>query len=148
MRHPEVKALRDVTSDMLLENRCRMFPNSFDSAAHVVGEQFRVAMGMRLLKNGDFVSFGMLMFQSHESSKYLFKNSCKELDDIIDIAHAHKECYGARLSGGGFGGITVHLVPTECAADYANVVADEYYKKTGVKPTTFICKAADGATLL
>ena len=148
LRHPEAKALRDVTSDMLLENRGRMFPNSFDAAAHVVGEQFRVAMGMRLLKSGDFVSFGMLMFQSHESSKYLFKNSCPELDAIIDIAHSRKECYGARLSGGGFGGITVHLVPTECAENYATSVADEYHKKTGVKPTTFICKAANGATLI
>ncbi len=148
LRHPDVRALRDVTSDMLLENRLRMFPNSFDAAAHVVGEQFRVAMGMRLLKNGDFVSFGELMFQSHESSKYLFKNSCPELDMIIDIARARKECYGARLSGGGFGGITVHLVPTACAEDYATSVADEYTLKTGVKPTTFICKAADGATLI
>ena len=147
-RHPEVKALRDVTLDMLLANKRRLLPDSFDRAAHVVGEQFRVAMGIRLLKSGDFVSFGTLMFQSHDSSKHLFRNSCPELDTIIDIAHSCPECYGARLSGGGFGGITVHLVPTEHAESYARKVAEEYSRRTGKQPATFICRAASGAAII
>ena len=147
-QYPDVKALRDVSPELLEGQRSRLPETSYKCAAHVVGELQRVADCLECLRQGDVVRFGQLMFQSHESSRTLFENSCEELDEIVAIAHAIPECLGARLSGGGFGGITVHLVRTEDANDYAARVADAYLAKTGHKADTFVCAAADGATLL
>ena len=143
--HPQVKALRDVSSQMLEAERPHLPEVTYRRAAHVVGELERVAACLECLKQGDVRRFGQLMFESHESSRVLFENSCAELDEIVDIAHAMPECLGARLSGGGFGGITVHLVRTEDAEGYAKRVAEEYQAKTARQADTFICRAADGA---
>ena len=147
-RHPEVKALRDVSPELLESQRSRLPDTAYKCAAHVVGELARVAECLECLKLGDVKRFGQLMFQSHESSRTLFENSCEELDEIVAIAHGIPECLGARLSGGGFGGITVHLVRMEDADAYAARVAEAYLAKTGRKADTFVCAAADGAKLL
>ncbi|MBR4673948.1 MAG: galactokinase [Victivallales bacterium] len=147
-RHPEVKALRDVNSTLLEAERRHLPETSYKCSAHVVGELERVAACLECLKQGDVVRFGQLMYQSHESSRTLFENSCEELDEIVDIAHSMPECLGARLSGGGFGGITVHLVRSEDAESYASRIAEAYLAKTGRKADTFVCAAADGAKLL
>ena len=146
--HPQVKALRDVSSEMLEAERARLPKITYNRAAHVIGELERVSACLACLEQGDVQRFGQLMFRSHESSRVLFENSCEELDEIVDIAHTIPECLGARLSGGGFGGITVHLVRTEHAEGYASRVAEAYFVKSGRKADTFVCAAADGAKLL
>ena len=73
--------------------------------------------GAELLAKGDLKAFGALMFDSHESSRNWFENSCEELDAIVDTAKTIPEVYGARLSGGGFGGSCCLLVdPTAPSA--------------------------------
>lgn len=143
-----VKALRDVPVNLLLRSRNILDGISFDCASHVVGEQIRVAQGISAMEHGDITEFGKLMFQSHDSSRYLFKNSCQELDTLVDIAASMPQCLGARLSGGGFGGITVHLVKSSDAEEYISSVSSEYEKRTGKPASAFICKAADGASYL
>lgn len=143
-----INSLRDVTLPELLKWRDSLTPFSFDCAGHVLGENIRVALGLHALGEGDMPGFGQLMFQSHDSSRNLFKNSSPELDTLVDLARGHRECLGARLSGGGFGGITVHLVRTEEAQAYSEAIAAEYAKATGVTPQAFVCRTADGASLL
>ena len=147
-RTPEVRSLRDVPLKLLLKTRHRIRQTTFECAAHVVGEIARVTKGVYALEHKNLKLFGKLMFQSHESSRLLFQNSCPELDKIIAIAKRTPGVYGARLSGGGFGGITVHLVEEAVAEKYAQAVAAAYKSETGIEPQTFLCQAADGACIL
>jgi galactokinase len=105
-----VKALRDVTAAQLAREKDRLADRIHRRALHIVGENERVLQGMEALRKGDIASFGKLMFASHESSRVNFENSCPELDDLVAAARATPGVYGARLSGGGFGGATINLV--------------------------------------
>lgn len=140
-----VKALRDVSYDELGAARSRLNWKEYRRALHVVGECARVTAGVKLLDEGDVAGFGRLWFDSHESSRLNFENSTPELDYLVSLAQSIPGCLGARLSGGGFGGITVHLVETEGAAEYAERVAAAYKKQTGIDPEHLICSIGNGA---
>jgi galactokinase len=146
-KHPQVKALRDVSAELLEEQRPTLDITDYRRALHVVGENARVFEAVECLETDDLLRFGQLMFDSHESSRVNFENSCEELDFLVEIGHSLPGCIGARLSGGGFGGITVHLVHEEDAEDYARRLATAYEKLTKTTPQVLICHAADGAGL-
>ena len=143
-----IQSLRDVTLPQLMKWRSSLSETSFNCAAHVLGENIRVALGLHALSVNDMPGFGELMTQSHDSSAHLFNNSCRELDLLVSLSAKHSECLGARLSGGGFGGISVHLVRSQDAAAYAEQMADEYQEACGIRPQAFACAAADGASLM
>jgi galactokinase len=105
-----VKALRDVSVSMLKSHQNSLSGRAYHRALHVVGENERVIEGSELLRRGDIARFGQLMFESHESSRHNFENSCPELDQLVEAARRIPGVYGARLSGGGFGGATINLV--------------------------------------
>ena len=105
-----VTALRDVTRPVLESRRADLPDRIFRRALHIVGENERVLAGSKALESGDLTSFGQLMYESHESSRINFENSCPELDDLVNAARKTPGVYGARLSGGGFGGATINLV--------------------------------------
>jgi galactokinase len=137
--------LRDISPEQLEAAKSSLSEREYRRAAHVVGECFRVKQAADLLKKGDVAAFGRLLFESHESSRCNFENSTAELDEIIDIARRDPDCLGARLSGGGFGGITIHLVKSENAAAYAERVRAEYARRTAVNAEIFICSLGQGA---
>lgn len=143
--HPEIKTLRDVNSAMLESCKNDMDHVDYLRALHVVGEDERVFKAVDLLSEDDVKGFGELLFQSHESSRVNFENSCPELDRIIELAHTIPGCLGARLSGGGFGGISIHLVESDKAAEYADRIKAAYKSQTGIDAATFICSIGDGA---
>lgn len=143
--YPQITALRDVSLELLLSHKSDLAENDFKRALHVVGENTRVAQAQEFLKNADFASFGQLLFDSHQSSMDNFENSCPELDTLVEIAQASPLCLGARLSGGGFGGISIHLVKSSDAEQYANEAALVYKNKSGKEIQTIICQAAQGA---
>lgn len=145
-RCPEVKTLRDVTSAMLNESRGLLTDREYRRALHVTGEDERVMKGVELLDQGDVKGFGRLWFESQESSRVNFENSTPELDYLVELAKSIPGGLGARLSGGGFGGITIHLVPSALAEAYAKRVAAAYAVKTGKKPEYFLCSITDGAS--
>ena len=115
-------------------------------AKHVVGEDERVWKAVQLLSENNVEDFGKLLFQSHESSRDLFENSCDELDILVELAHNIPGCAGARLSGGGFGGISIHLVREDAAETYAARLTEAYQIKTGKKIETILCGIGDGAS--
>ena len=143
-----VKALRDVSPEQLLAAKDRLNPISFRRALHVVGEIDRVARGSEALANGRLDVFGQLMFESHQSSIDNFENSIPELDTLVDIAKTLPGAYGARLSGGGFGGITVHLVRKDTAEQYRDQLVKAYKERTGLETQAMICEAAEGAAII
>ena len=143
--HPEVKALRDVSSSLLESCKEKIDAVDYRRAMHVVEENERVKMAVELLKKGDMEGFGALLFASHESSKNNFENSCPELDALVEIARTLPGCLGARLSGGGFGGITIHLVKEDASEEYCSRIRTAYKMMTGRECDTIICSIGDGA---
>ena len=105
-----VKALRDASTQMLIDRRCEMPDRIYKRARHITGENERVLAGSEALQAGDLKKFGALMYESHESSRIFFENSCPELDRLVEAAKKVPGVHGARLSGGGFGGATINLV--------------------------------------
>ena len=142
---PDAKTLRDITWDQLNSARDRMEDRVFRRALHVVGECTRVLEGIRLLEQNDIKGFGKLLFESHESSRVNFENSTPELDYLVELAHSIPGCLGARLSGGGFGGITIHLVENTGAEEYARRVTAAYKTRTGIDADYIICAIGNGA---
>jgi galactokinase len=135
-----VKALRDVSSAMLEGNRAKLSDRIYRRARHIVGENERVLKGAEALRLGDPRRFGELMFASHESSRVNFENSCRELDVLVEAARNIKGVYGARLSGGGFGGATINLAE---AGKEAEIVETLSAAVPGLK--CLVTPAADGA---
>ena len=107
--HP-VTALRDVSWEEWEQHAAGIDPSAARRAAHVIGENSRVLAGREALAQGRLAEFGKLMFESHESSRRHFENSCEELDFLVDAAVGVPGVLGARLSGGGFGGSVVALL--------------------------------------
>ena len=144
---PDSRTLRDITWEQLNCARDRMNERVFRRALHVVGECTRVIEGVRLLEKGDVAGFGKLWFESHESSRVNFENSTPELDYLVELAQSVPGCLGARLSGGGFGGITIHLVKADAAEEYAKRVTAAYKLRTGISAEYIICAIGNGAEL-
>ncbi|WP_018970077.1 galactokinase [Rubritalea marina] len=143
--HPEVQALRDVNLELLEAAKPSLAEYDHKRALHVVGENDRVHQAQSFLSAADYDAFGKLLFASHESSRLNFENSCPELDTLVEIAAASPLCLGARLSGGGFGGISIHLVRSTDAEAYCDHAIAAYTKATGKDTTAFICRSAQGA---
>ena len=137
--------LRDISVDELAAARSHLGWREYRRALHVVGENARVLAGVRDLEEEDVLGFGHLWFESHESSRMNFENSTPELDYLVELAKSTPGCYGARLSGGGFGGITIHLVASDQAEEYAKRICTAYRLRTHITPHYFICPAGDGA---
>lgn len=137
--------LRDAGESDLEAAAGKLDPVSWRRARHVIGENRRVREGRAALETGDLGRLGSLMFESHQSSRENFENSCEELDLLVDLAAACDGCYGARLSGGGFGGATINLVEAPIAAEFAAEVASHYRARTGREARTLTSKPAGGA---
>jgi len=145
--HP-VSALRDVSWDEWLAHRAEMPELDARRSAHPIGENGRVLAGVEMLRSGDVEAFGNLMFESHDSSRNYFENSCPELDTVVDAAKAVPGVLGARLSGGGFGGSAVVLVRTRDAEAAAAAIRHAYAHKHGDRCDTRTVVCSDGARIV
>jgi galactokinase len=142
-----VRALRDVDPAWLDGEPEGLDPTALRRARHVVLENRRVDEGRQAAQQGDLRRFGELMFASHDSSRDLFENSCPELDLLVELARGMDGVYGAKLSGGGFGGCTVTLVELDAASWVSERLAGEYTHITHCEPERIICRIADGASV-
>ena len=147
LRKP-VTHLRDVTMAEWVLYRGGLSETTAKRAVHPIGEDERVLQGAELLAKGDLKGFGALMYDSHESSRNWFENSCEELDAIVDAAKAIPEVYGARLSGGGFGGSCCLLVDPSAADAIAARISKEYKAKFGDEPVCQLIKPSAGAHIV
>lgn len=147
LRKP-VTHLRDVTMAEWVLYRDGLDETVAKRAVHPIGEDERVLQGAELLAKGDLKAFGALMFDSHESSRHWFENSCEELDLIVDTAKTIPEVYGARLSGGGFGGSCCLLVDPTAADKIAATITAAYKAKFGDEPVCQLIKPSQGAHIV
>jgi galactokinase len=141
-----VPALRDATLGMLSGvDMPRMVANR---ARHIISENDRVLQAVAALQVGDLHKAGTLMDASHVSLRDLYEVSSAELDAMVDLLRAQPGCYGARLTGAGFGGCAVALMAAGAVAAAIPAVAQAYHARTGLTPSLYPTRAAAGASAL
>ncbi|HHO54756.1 MAG TPA: galactokinase, partial [Trueperaceae bacterium] len=113
-------------------------------ARHVISENERVLKATKALENSDFAEFGRLMIASHKSLQNDFEVSSKALDIMVECALEQDACYGARMTGAGFGGCAVALVKPEQLEEFSKAVSSCYQKQTNNVASIYITKASDG----
>ena len=145
-RHrPEVRALRDASLDDLERNRSELGEVVYRRCRHVVTENNRVLRAAEALDRGNLREFGRLMGESHRSMRDDFEISCAELDLLVDLAGKQKRIYGARMTGGGFGGCTINLVEAEEVEAFRGAISRGYQEATGRPAKIYVSEAAAGA---
>jgi galactokinase len=120
-------------------------------ARHVVGEIARTRAAAEALAVDDFTTLGELMYASHVSLRDDFEVSCRELDLMVDIARnigPQGGVFGARMTGGGFGGSTVTLCETARAGDIMEIMRTRYGQQTNIVPEIFCSRPSRGAHLI
>lgn len=142
---PTVRALRDVSVEMLNAHAKDMPEVIFNRCAHVIHENQRTLNAAHALREGDLDRVRDLMGKSHRSLRDLYEVSCKELDTMVECAQDLPGFCGGRMTGGGFGGCTVNLVREDSAKEFASRIAERYRSKTGITPQVYLCQAEDGA---
>ena len=119
--------------------------NSFLRCRHIVTENARVRDAGAAMRKGDPVALGSLMTAAHASYRDDFGASVPEVDFLVEQALTREGCYGARLTGGGFGGCTVNLVAAEHAESFAAELRAAYKQRFHIEAATYVCEAVDGA---
>jgi galactokinase len=142
---PGIKALRDVTLSELEKYGTGLSEVRFRRSHHVISENSRVQEAAKALKSRDLERFGELMYASHRSLRDDYEVSCRELDVMVELASKIGGVYGARMTGGGFGGCTVNLVREDAVEEFRVEIAKGYKQDTGIDPEIYICTAAEGA---
>jgi galactokinase len=142
---PEIKALRDATMTDLTLWGAEMSEKSLRRCRHVITEDDRVLAAVEAFKANDLTRFGELMYEAQLSFRDDFEASCPEIDTLIDIANQQPGCFGARLTGGGFGGCTVNLVDAPHAAAFVEAMREGYLAATGIHAEIYTSRASAGA---
>jgi galactokinase len=145
---PRIELLRDATEEDLERAKTSMPDNVYRRCRHIVTENKRVELAAAVLDAGDLAGFGALMLEAHRSIRDDFEASCKELDILVALAMDLPGCYGARMTGGGFGGCTVNLVDESKAEDFRERVHERYREATGIDADVYLCRASSGARRL
>ncbi|RPJ19766.1 MAG: galactokinase [Chloroflexi bacterium] len=145
---PGIKSLRDVSVEDFNRLAGKLPEEVSKRARHVVEEIGRSKQAEALLEAGNIRHFGELMNECHVSLRDLYEVSCPELNIMARIAQSLDGCYGARLTGAGFGGCTVNLVAHEQAEAFSEALANSYQSETGYPPEIYITRASNGAELV
>ncbi|NKB71261.1 MAG: galactokinase [Candidatus Latescibacteria bacterium] len=143
-----VPALRDVDADGFAGRMDQLDPTTRRRARHVIGENARTQEAARVMAAGDAQALGALMDASHVSLRDDFEVSSPALDTMVECARSEPGCYGARMTGAGFGGCAVALVESERAQIFVDQVAQCYRQASGETPRLYVCRATDGAAIL
>jgi galactokinase len=145
---PQIKSLRDVSVDEFNRYAAKLPEEVEKRARHVVEEIGRSNQAEALLEAKNIHEFGRLMNECHVSLRDLYEVSCPELNVMVNVAQSQEGCYGARLTGAGFGGCTVNLVAREFADGFAQRLSKGYETETGLHPEIYITGASNGAELI
>jgi galactokinase len=146
-----VPSLRTATLAMLEQNKSKLDEVVYRRARHVIGEIERTPRAAEGISKGDWANVGKDMYASHYSLKDDYEVSCPELDAVVEIARSIGMAggvIGCRMTGGGFGGCAVALVKTDQVDSIIKTIEAGYKKKTGITPTLFVSRPAQGATVI
>jgi galactokinase len=139
-----IASLRDVTPEQLALYGVKLPERIFRRARHVVSENARVLQAAAALEIGDVAKCGQLMNESHVSLRDDYEVSCAELDLMVELACGVDGAFGARMTGGGFGGCAISLVKADCVERFREIVGEAYRSATGLTPSIFSCAPGSG----
>jgi galactokinase len=142
-----VKALRDV-SEGEFERSSGLSKVVMKRARHIITENARVLEAVDVMKAGNIKRLGELFNASHNSLRDDFEVTNEALNQIVECAREQSSCYGARMTGAGFGGCAVALVQEENALEFTNAVSAAYKLRSGLDASVYVCKASEGASLV
>ncbi|MFP6584930.1 MAG: galactokinase [Candidatus Hydrogenedentota bacterium] len=137
--------LRDFTLVELDEAKDTLGDVEFRRARHVISENERTSKACGALRDGNLVELGELMNASDVSLVADYEVSCNELRIMTDIARSLEGCYGARMTGAGFGGCTINLVARECVDAFCVLLREAYDEQSGIESEIIVSSAATGA---
>ncbi len=143
-----VTHLRDVSPETFAARAGELDDETRRRARHIITENQRVLEAMATMRAGDAPALGLLMNASHASLRDDFEVTNEQLDVMARTAQAQPGCYGARMTGGGFGGCAVALVEADHAEAIAEAVSLAYRDATGITPYLFVTAAADGTSVI
>ncbi len=146
--HFGAKALRDVTLTQLEAAKSELDPLVYRRARHVITENARTLAAADAMRTGDIPELGRLLYASHESMRDDFEITNDALNVMVECARKHPACIGARMTGGGFGGCAIAIVPLAAAEDFSAVVSKDYHEQTGLAPLVYICNPSAGAAVV
>jgi len=147
----DVTTLREASMELLERHSGAMEEQALHCARHVIGEIARTERAAACIRRGDWAEFGQLLDASHDSLKEDFQVSCAELDAVVAAARGiglAGGVYGARLTGGGFGGCVVALIESAKRTEIERAIASAYLRATGIKATIFVSRPAGGASVI
>jgi galactokinase len=142
-RHPEVSSLRDATPEMV--ETSPMPTVAMRRARHIVSENRRVEMFVSAAARQQPERMGELFYESHRSMQHDYEITCEEVDFLVDVARGIEGCYGARMTGGGFGGCTVNLLRPEAVEGFVEAVRARYIERYAIDPAIIRCVPGPGA---
>ncbi|MBV9499805.1 MAG: galactokinase [Acidobacteriaceae bacterium] len=142
---PEVRSLRDVPLALFarIQESVPLTPRK--RARHVISETQRVLDFAAAARANDLREMGRLFIASHRSMQYDYEITSEEIDFLVDTAIKVPGIYGARMTGGGFGGCTVNLVAPESASSFRQALTTAYEERFHITPAFYDCKPAEGA---
>lgn len=143
--HFGVKALRDVDIDTFNRRADELEPLIRQRARHIITENDRTLRARDAMNAGDAATLGKLMIESHVSLRDDFEVSSDALNAIVDCANAEESCFGARMTGGGFGGCAVALVRADAVDEFVASVEACYTANTGHIAKVYVSQASNGA---
>jgi len=141
-----IETLRDLSLETLFAHEAALDPMVFKRAKHVVTENARTLAAADALAKRDLPALSQLMYDSHESMKHDFEITVPPIDNLVDIIReVIGRRGGVRMTGGGFGGCVVAIVPKSLQQEVIAAVEDQYQGATGFHADIFVCETADGA---
>ena len=144
--HFGVKALRDLTLAQFEERAHELDPVVAQRARHVITENARTLEAADVLARGDLTRMAVLMAESHASMRDDFAITVPPIDTLVNLIKEQLGAQGGvRMTGGGFGGCIVALVPSAMTASVCAVIEERYPQATGLQPTIYICQPSAGA---
>jgi galactokinase len=144
-----IKALRDIgVEEFNKRSKSGLSELAAKRAKHIVTENERVLEAMQVMKNGNVKRLGELFNASHDSLRDDFEVTNDALNVMVDCARAQEGCYGARMTGAGFGGCAVALVKDDGADEFVRAVSAAYRQACGLEAAVYVCKASEGANVV
>ena len=143
-----VKQLADASLELFRQEQPKLSPTVAKRARHIIEEIDRVGQTITALANQDLIGVGQLLTASHRSSQHAFENSTPELDSLVDQLTTMAGVYGARLTGGGFGGAVMALTDARFGEAEADQVAQVYLNHWGADPQVLHMRTGAGAEVI
>lgn len=144
----KVRALRDVDLDRFQQLSGELEEPMRRRARHVITENQRTLEAAEAMRRGDIETLGRLMQESHASLRDDYEVSSDALNTMVELALTQRGCYGARMTGAGFGGCAMAIIDRTSAEAFAAAVAGQYQATTGHTPAVYVCQATDGAAIV